>query len=70
MITLGWPSYFTARSILVPYAFVREKSKTLDFSETIVFHVISQLNEYMNLYDIKGQGHLLTLVQITQIQHF
>ena len=28
-------AYFTARSNLVPYAFVWEKVKTLDFSETI-----------------------------------
>ena len=34
-----WPwvtlTYFTARSNLVPYAFVWEKGKTMDFSETI-----------------------------------
>ena len=29
---------FTARSNLVPYAFVWEKGKTLDFSETIVVY--------------------------------
>ena len=29
-------SYFTARSKLVPYAFVWEKVKIMDFSETIV----------------------------------
>ena len=29
-------TYFTARSNLVPYAFVWEKGKTMDFSETIV----------------------------------
>ena len=28
-------TYFIARSNLVPYAFVREKGKTIDFSETI-----------------------------------
>ena len=28
--------YFTARSNLVPYAFVWEKGKTMDFSETVV----------------------------------
>ena len=28
--------YSTARSNLVPYAFVWKKSKTMDFSETIV----------------------------------
>ena len=31
-------TYFTARSNLVPYAFVWEKGKTMDFSETIVFY--------------------------------
>ena len=29
-------TYFTARSNLVPYAFVLKKGKTMDFSETIV----------------------------------
>ena len=32
--------YFTARSNLVPYAFLREKVKTMDFSETIVVYDI------------------------------
>ena len=31
-------TYFTARSNLVPYAFVSEKGKTMDFSETIVVY--------------------------------
>ena len=31
-------TYFTARSNLVPYAFVWEKGKTMDFSETIVVY--------------------------------
>ena len=31
-------TYFTARSNLVPYAFVWEKGKTIDFSETIVIY--------------------------------
>ena len=31
-------TYFTARSNLVPYAFVLEKDKTMDFSETIVVY--------------------------------
>ena len=50
-------TYFTARSNpLVPYAFVWEKVKTMDFSETIVIYDIklgrcSQLNEYMKLYE-------------------
>ena len=31
-------TYFTARSNLVPYVFVWEKGKTMDFSETIVVY--------------------------------
>ena len=31
-------TYFTAGSNLVPYAFVWEKGKTIDFSETIVVY--------------------------------
>ena len=31
-------TYFTARGNLVPYAFVWEKGKTMDFSETIVIY--------------------------------
>ena len=31
-------TYFTARSNLVPYAFILEKGKTMDFSETIVVY--------------------------------
>ena len=31
-------AYFTARSNLVPYEFVWEKGKTMDFSETIVVY--------------------------------
>ena len=31
-------TYFTAKSSLVPYAFVMEKGKTMDFSETIVVY--------------------------------
>ena len=31
-------TYFTVRSNLVPYAFIWEKGKTMDFSETIVVH--------------------------------
>ena len=47
-------TYFAARSNLVPYAFVWEKGKTMDFSETSVVYDIkigrcSQLNEHMNL---------------------
>ena len=31
-------TYFTARSNLVPYAFILENGKTMDFSETIVVY--------------------------------
>ena len=49
-------TYFTARSNLIPYAFVWEKGKITDFSETIVVYDIkvgrfSLLNEYMNYYE-------------------
>ena len=33
-------AYFTARSNLVPYAFVWEKDKTMEFSETVVVYDI------------------------------
>ena len=68
-------TYFMARSNLVFYAFLWEEGKTVDFSETIIVYDIkvgkcSQLNEYMKLMSTKGQGHSLTLVQISQIQYF
>ena len=49
-------TYFTAKSNLIPYAFVCEKSKIMGFSETIVVYDIkvrrfSLLNEYMNHYE-------------------
>ena len=49
-------TYFTARSNLIPYAFVWEKGKIMDFSETIVVYDIkvgrfSLLNKYMNHYE-------------------
>ena len=66
-------TYFTAKSNLVLYAFVLEKVKTMNFSETILVYGIkvgrcSQLNE--RFMSTKGQGHSLTLVQITQINIF
>ena len=67
-------TYFTARSNLVPYAFVWEKGRIMDFSETIVVYDIkvgrfSQLNEYMNLYEYQ-RSRSLTLVQDHSVQHF
>ena len=49
-------TYFTARSNLIPYAFVWKKGKIMEFSETIVVYDIkigrfSLLNEYMNHYE-------------------
>ena len=60
-------------SNFVPYVFVREEDKTMDFSKSICDIKVgrcSQLNEYMKLMSTKGQGHSLTLVQISQIQYF
>ena len=59
-------TYFTARSNLVPYAFVWEKVKTMDISETIVVYGIkigrcSQLNEYMKLYEYRRSRSFIDL---------
>ena len=59
-------TYFTARSNLVPYTFVWEKVKTMDFSEsTVVYDVkvgrCSQLNEYMKLYEYQRSRSLIDL---------
>ena len=50
------------RSNFVPYAFVWEEGKNIEFSDTAVVYDIevrrcSQLNKYMKLMSIKGQGH-------------
>ena len=59
-------TYFTARLNLVPYGFVWEKCKTMDFSETIVVYDIevggySQLNEYMKLYEYQKSRSFIDL---------
>ena len=59
-------TYFTARSNLVPYAFVWGKGKTMDFSETIVVYDIkvgrcSQLNNYINLYEYQRSRSFIDL---------
>ena len=59
-------TYFTTRSNLVPYAFVWEKVKTIDFSETIVVYDINvgicgQLNGYMKLYEYQRSRSLIDL---------
>ena len=61
-------TYFMARSNLVPYAFVWEKGKTMDFSETIVIFDItvgrcSQLNVYMNIYEYQRSRSFIDLHQ-------
>ena len=38
-------TYFTARSNLVPYVFVWEKGKTMDFSETIVIYDLKRATD-------------------------
>ena len=68
-------TYFTARSNLVPYAFVWGKVSTMDFTETIVVYDIkvvrcSELMSTWSLMITKGQGHFLTLFQIIYIQYF
>ena len=59
-------TYFTAMSNLIHYAFVSEKGKTMDFSETIVVCDIkvgrySQLNEYMNLDEYQRSRSFIDL---------
>ena len=62
-------TYFTAKSNLVPYAFVWEKGKTMDFSETIVICDIKVVDAELTkwvcepIWVSKVQGHSLTLVQ-------
>ena len=59
-------TYFTTRPNLVPYAFVSEKGKTMDFSETIVVYDIkvgrcSQPNEYMKFYEYQRPRSFINL---------
>ena len=59
-------TYFTARSNLVPYAFIWEKGKTMDFSETIIVCDIkvgrcSQPNKYMKLYEYERSRSFIDL---------
>ena len=41
-------TYFMARSNLIPYAFIWEKGKTMDFSETIVVHDLKLATDGQN----------------------
>ena len=59
-------TYFTARSNLIPYAFVWEKGKIMDFSETIAVYDIkvgrfSLPNEYMNSYEYQRSRSFIEL---------
>ena len=59
-------NYFTARSNLIPYAFVWELGKIMDFSKTIVVYDIkvgrfSLLNEYMNHYEYQWSRSFIEL---------
>ena len=49
-------TYFTARSNVVPYAFVWEKGKTMNFSETIVIYDLKLATD-----DRSDKNLLLTL---------
>ena len=64
-----------ARLNLVPYAFVWQKVKTMDFSETIVVYDInlsrfSQLNEYMKLYEYQRSRSFIYRVPDHTDQYF
>ena len=52
-------TYFTARSNLVPYAFVWEKGKTMDFSETVVVYDLKLATD--DLSDKKVSIYIKTL---------
>ena len=59
-------TYFMARSNLVPYAFVWQKVKTMDFSETIVVYNMkvgrcSQLIENMKPYEYQNSRLIIDL---------
>ena len=59
-------TYFTTRSNLVPYAFIWEKDKITDFSETIVAYDVKvgrcrYLNDYINLYECQRSGSFIDL---------
>ena len=58
--------FFTVRSILVLYAFVLEKVKTMIFSEAIAVYDVrvgrcSKLNDYMNLYEYQRSRSFIKL---------
>ena len=68
-------TYFTARSKFVPYAFVWEKGKTMDVSETIVVFDIkvgrcSQLHVCTNLYEYQRSRLFFDLVEVHSVSTF
>ena len=68
-------TYFMATSNFIPCAFIWEKSKTIDFSETIVVcdHKVnrcSQLNEYNKLYEYQRSRLFIDFGPDLQIQYF
>ena len=59
-------TYFTARSNFGTKTFLKEKEKTIDFSENIAAYDLKvgrckQLIELIKVYDIENQCHFLTL---------
>ena len=59
-------TYFTARLNLVPYAFVWEKGKTMDFFRNYWVYDVkvdawSSLNEYMNIYEYQRSRSFIYL---------
>ena len=63
---------FMTRSNLVPYAFIWEKVKTMDFSETIVGYDIKVQITQIQYFNsgLIACWPCVPMVQITQIQYF
>ena len=56
-------TYFTARSNLVTEAFLWEKVKTVNFSETIAACdlKVGRCRQLIEIMQVEGQGHLFTI---------
>ena len=56
-------TYFTAMSNLVTLAFLWEKVKTVDFSETIAVCdlKVGRCRQLIEIMSIEGQGHFFTI---------
>ena len=64
----GDRSYLQKGQLKFLYAFVWEKALMVDYSETVDIYgikvgIYSKLNEHMEIYITRGQGHSLTFVQ-------